>query len=150
MMFLLQADQVLFEDPFKIVNAFESASMNNFITYDDSKDQKRGLPCFGFLFIRPSPDSIAVWAKLIKKMESKPVNEQILMQVIMQKERSVTFRFLPPYQFRNGVLFGGNSGKFIKPAKRQNLSGLVFVHVNWVVGVESKIQMLKYHGWWSK
>eukprot|EP00802_Teleaulax_amphioxeia_P005177 Tamp_05181.p1 GENE.Tamp_05181~~Tamp_05181.p1 ORF type:complete len:661 (+),score=38.00 Tamp_05181:313-2295(+) len=147
---LIEADQVLLKDPFRIVNFLESQKMHDFIAYDDSKDQNTRLPCFGFLFIRSNSASQEVWNKLIKKMEAKPQNEQILMQQLMQHDNTVSFRFLPSMQFRNGVLFGGNGGVFKRPAHRENSSNLAMVHANWVIGIENKILMLRYHGWWKQ
>lgn len=149
-----QADQVLLRDPFQIVNALESQESHDFITYDDSKYQNSRLPCFGFMFIRPNARSMKVWKTLVQKMLEKNwktyagENEQSLFQNIMKIKQSVSVRFLPSNQFRNGVLFGGNGGKFQTPKNRQNESGLAFVHANWVIGIESKKQMLRYHGWW--
>eukprot|EP00277_Geminigera_cryophila_P026144 CAMPEP_0179475232 /NCGR_PEP_ID=MMETSP0799-20121207/54484_1 /TAXON_ID=46947 /ORGANISM="Geminigera cryophila, Strain CCMP2564" /LENGTH=458 /DNA_ID=CAMNT_0021284681 /DNA_START=482 /DNA_END=1855 /DNA_ORIENTATION=- len=58
---LIEADQVLLRDPFDMVNALETTQLNDFVTYDDSRNQLSRLPCFGFLFIRPSANSLSVW-----------------------------------------------------------------------------------------
>ena len=146
----MQADQVLLKDPFHIVNTLESRKVHDFIAYDDSKDQNQRLPCFGFIFIRSNPASQEVWNKLIKKMEARPQNEQFLMQQILHNDKTVSFRFLPSHQFRNGVLFGGSGGHFNRPAHRENQTHLSMVHANWVIGIESKILMLRHHGWWMQ
>ncbi len=138
------------QDPFQIINSLESQQKHDFIGYDDSKHQTDRLPCFGFLFIRSNQASLQVWGQLLQQMAKRPQNEQVLMQGIMKHERVAKFRFLPAEQFRNGVLFGGNGGKFQQPARRHNHSNLAFVHANWVIGVESKTQMLRHHGWWRQ
>ncbi len=145
---VVQADQIFLADPFRIVNSLESQLRHDFIAYDDSKDQKGRLPCFGFLFIRSNSATINVWEKLLSKMEASPQNEQFLMQQLIHQDSTVSFRFLPAEQFRNGVGFGGNGGDFAPPPILPNLSSVVFVHANWVIGVKNKHQMLRHHGWW--
>lgn len=152
---IIEADQVLLKDPFQVVNALESQELHDFITYDDSKDQKGSLPCFGFMFIRSSTRSREVWNKLTNMLKTKHwktyagMNEQSLFQTLRTREK-VSVRFLPSDQFRNGVLFGGSGNKFRAPKKRQNESGLSLVHANWVIGVKSKIELLDFHGWWKE
>jgi len=90
------------------------------------------------------------WGTLLKNMEAKPRNEQLIMQGLMKggKASRLSFRFLPSSQFKNGIPFGGTAGRFQKPASKYPRDGLVFVHCNWIIGIANKIQMLRYHGWW--
>jgi hypothetical protein len=142
----LQVDQVLLEDPFRIVNSLESQGAHDFITYDDSKTQRERLPCFGFMFIRSTTRSQQIWEKLIKMMTKRLDNEQFFLQQLM-RQQDVSLRFLPSKQFRNGVFLGGRGGQFTRPKipSRLNLTNVAFIHANWVIGVESKREVLDYH-----
>ena len=137
------------QNPFRIINELEATGKkHDLISYDDSKTQTQRLPCFGFLFVRPTPQLRQLWLKLTERIEKHPENEQLVMQGLMRQDRSVTIRFLPAAQFRNGIKYGGTAGRFTRPEVKQAETGVAFVHMNWVIGIASKVQMLKHHGWW--
>jgi len=150
---VLEVDQALLQNPFSIINALESMHEHDVITYDDSKDQRGRLPCFGFIFMRPTSSTVEAWTILIRKMENKQwqsyagENEQSLLQRMLSS-KLVTVRFLSRTEFQNGAQFGGTGNKFRAPSQPRNLSDVALVHANWVIGVQTKVDLLKYHGLW--
>lgn len=137
---VIEADQILFRDPFRIVNALEAGRQHDFVTYDDSRLQNERLPCFGFLFVRANTRALRVWAQLIDRMKARPGNEQLLMVGLM-RTTPVSVRFLPAKYFKNGAFLASWSAT-APPA-------LAFAHVNWLVGIDKKIKMLRRLGWWA-
>lgn len=138
---LIEADQVLFKNPFKSINAFEATGKHDFITKDDSKLQNERMPCFGFMFIRANTRTIHILTLLVEAMQTNPRNEQVIMHDLMQ-HKSLAIRFLPPSHFRNGW--------FLLQQEDNNkpCDGYVMVHINWVVGKNRKIEVLKKNKWY--
>ena len=134
---LIEADQVFLKNPFRVINALEDQQQHDMITYDDG----RNIPCFGFLFLRPTKQILESWSKLIHIMEASPQNEQLLMQKIIGKSSVPSVRYLPKEQFQSGFAFKQQSSGV-------DMRSLVMMHANWVIGTTEKMKMLKRHGWW--
>jgi FkbM family methyltransferase len=134
---LIEADQVFLQNPYEVIGALEMQKRHDIITYDDGGN----IPCFGFLFLRPTQRVLQSWSKLMRRMKASPQNEQLLMQTILKEESAPSVRFLPQTRFQSGFAFKQDPPGI-------DVHALVFVHANWVVGTVEKVKMLKRHGWW--
>lgn len=144
---VMEPDQVLLGDIFKFINQKEedSVKLNEIITYDDDRHGML-LPCNGFLFLRNSDRVLAMISNLQKRLAQQPVskyvhhNDQHLARTIL-KEFDFRVWFLPKNRFIGGHQLEGKTNKDI-------FRDAFFVHANYVIGTQQKIDLLKRNRLW--
>ena len=144
---VLEPDQVLLGDVFKFINKKEEQSvrLHEVITYDDDSQGKK-IPCNGFLFLRKTDRVIGIISKIQRKLSQQPIsnhihqNDQHMARTVFSEDK-VHVWFLPEDRF-----IGGHRLK-IMPNKLL-FENALFVHANYVIGTQQKIDLLKRNGLW--
>lgn len=140
---LLKHDYVCFTDG-DIV--YENANWLNFllknigendmlIQNDALSDQDNTNLCSGFMFIKSTPNTLALFnpAMMAMNKSQKGWDDQVYINSIKSK---LVYRRLPLNLFPNGKYYYHNSN--IQP---------YLIHFNWVVGHEKQKKMIHYKKW---
>jgi len=138
--FVSEVDQVLFKDPMKAVENITQQQDFDMVVLQDHLYQK--LPCFGFMGIRPTFNTITTWRRIMDRMNAQNANEQLIFQVLQKTSKfKIKTIWLPLDQFWNG--------QQLKKSRRPFPSSLTVVHANWVAGLQDKEKLLRGKDLWN-
>ena len=106
------------------------------------------MPCTGCMLFFPSALSLM---KPMVEMEKFNINDQAYFEPVLKKSK-LRVGVLNRNQFPNGLLyFNEDNAKYVdkqREFRNSDPSQVMFVHANWMVGLQTKIDALKSKGLW--
>lgn len=142
---LTESDAVWLKDPTDLVQN----STGDFVTMSDGLPPEKLLQG-GFLFLRPTPRTLALWtrmrAEIKAKIETVQVgmdmggfgSDQLTLNTIIKKEKDLHIHWLDPQKFVPGLYYK-NPKAYVLP---------VVVLNNWIIGNKAKKERAKKWGHW--
>ncbi len=99
----------------------------------------------GFIYVRPTNRSIALYTEMIKRYQQADKDDQLIMSDVIKSmaknKAGLRLAGLDEEKFANGHSFFGQ--------KRINKTNTIVVHNNWIVGKSAKITRFKSMGMWK-
>jgi hypothetical protein len=111
------------------------------------------MPCSGCMLLYPTNITKQI-TDIVYNLRTSTENDQIILtQLLMKNQNFVKIHLLDHEQFANGLIFfnelSDNSRyQALQLAFKKTEKPLYFVHANWMVGIDTKINALKNKGLW--
>ena len=111
------------------------------------------MPCSGCMLFFPNNKTIALTEFIYNNKTSKTNDQILLMQIIKQNIFHLKLNLLETTYFPNGLLYFNERHpdpkfKILHDDFKNSKNPVYFVHANWMVGVDTKIEALKSKGLW--
>jgi hypothetical protein len=121
--------------------------------YDAVMQSDINMLCSGCMLLFPKPLTIKLMQSIYENRTSKEGDQIIMLHILMQNPNTINIMTLNTLQFPNGLLYFNelhNNPEFRKQQIqfRQSVLPVYFVHANWMIGMETKINALKKKGLW--
>jgi hypothetical protein len=110
--------------------------------------------CTGCMLIRPTAKAMSLIRLLYNKLltQSYTNNDQIELNKLLNATKPIQYGVLSHNAFPNGVLyFDVDVPESLKPVRQefeQSKENVLFVHANWMIGIDKKIAALKSKNLW--
>lgn len=111
--------------------------------------------CTGCMLIFPNNKTIALMNKIIElKNTNEKINDQILMNhILMNNQNIFNIGVLSEYNFPNGLLYFNDPSenenfREIQKNFKNSTEPVYFIHANYMIGIDVKIQALKDKNLW--
>jgi lipopolysaccharide biosynthesis glycosyltransferase len=125
----------------------------NITKYDAVMQDDINMLCTGCMLLFPKPVTIKLMQLIYDNRTSLENDQIILKRILMSKNNPINIMALNKWQFPNGLLYFNELNN--NPAYRelqlkfmQSTLPVYFVHANWMVGMENKIEAFKKKGLW--
>lgn len=126
-------------------------------THDIVMQDDLNMPCTGCILFYNTDNTRAYLQHYIQEYLHRPAkNDQTTwLQVLLRYTEPLRFAVLPWHLYACGVIYfkelTANAGFKIQKCKEElenKRSGVMFVHANWMIGTDVKIEALKKYGHW--
>ena len=109
--------------------------------------------CTGCMLLFPKPITIQLMQSVYENRTSSENDQIILMYILMQNRNTINIMILNTLQFPNGLLYFNelhDNPKYreLQIKFKQSIFPVYFVHANWMIGMETKINAFKKKGLW--
>jgi hypothetical protein len=109
--------------------------------------------CTGCMLLFPKPNTITLMRSIYENRTSSTNDQIILLNILRQNLNAITITSLNMMQFPNGLLYFSElsenpTHRELQLKFKQSTAPVYFVHANWMVGMENKIDALKKKGLW--
>ena len=143
----LDVDTVVLFNLNELVPTF-SKSNNDLIIQNDMN-----MHCTGCMLFLPSSKNIALTEYIYYNRTSKANDQILLMHILKENKFNIKLHLLDPTYFPNGLLYFHERHpdpkfKDIHDHFKNSKNPVYFVHANWMVGVDTKIEALNMKGLW--
>jgi hypothetical protein len=111
------------------------------------------MPCSGCMILFPNNNTKQI-TDIMYNLRTSTENDQIILaQLLMQNEKSIKIHLLDHEMFANGLLYfnelsDNDTYRNLQLSFRQTKKPLYFVHANWMIGIDTKINALKSKSLW--
>jgi len=111
------------------------------------------MPCSGCMLLFPNNNTKQI-TDIVYNLRTSSQNDQIILaQLLIQNQTYIKMHLLDHEMFANGLLYFNelsNNPDFrnLQLAFKKTEKPLYFVHANWMVGIDTKINALKNKGLW--
>jgi hypothetical protein len=134
-------------------------NLNNIVhTFIKNKDDiviqnDINMPCSGCMLFFPNAKT-KILTNMVYMQRSKNENDQIILARLLHKNvLNLKLHLLDPTFFPNGLLYFNDRHpdpkfKDLHTTFKNSNNPIYFVHANWMVGIETKINALKEKGLW--
>lgn len=141
----LDVDTVVLYDLNKV---FEEINKNIDIYFQSDIN---GL-CCGCMLYLPNEKTIKLTEHMYQ-MTNTEINDQIMLNQILKQTQNFEYSIFSPNQFPNGLLYflEPHSDIYFRNAQeefKKSTEPVLFVHANWMLGVDTKINALKSKNLW--
>jgi lipopolysaccharide biosynthesis glycosyltransferase len=111
------------------------------------------MPCTGCMLFFPNSKNIALTEYIYNRRTSTANDQVFLAHLLKEHHFDIKLHLLEPTHFPNGLLYFHERHPDLKykPLHDQfknSTNPVYFVHANWMVGVDTKIEALKMKGLW--
>ena len=112
------------------------------------------MPCSGCMLLFPNNITNQI-TDIVYNLRTSSQNDQIILaQLLIQNQTSIKTHLLDHEMFANGLLYFNELSdnpdfRKIQLDFKKTEKPLYFVHANWMVGIDTKINALKNNGLWS-
>jgi hypothetical protein len=143
----LDIDTVVLQNLNDVYNELKNTSYHA-IMQDDIN-----MLCTGCMLLFPKPITIKLVQSIYENRTSADNDQIILLNILMNNRNSINILPLNKLQFPNGLLYFSelnNNPRYreLQLQFRQSNHPVYFVHANWMVGMETKIDAFKKKGLW--
>jgi hypothetical protein len=125
----------------------------NGTVYHAAMQDDINMLCTGCMLLFPRPTTIKLIQTIYENRTSSENDQIILMRILMQNRNTINILALNKLQFPNGLLYFNeldNNHRFreLQIKFKQSILPVYFVHANWMIGMETKINAFKKKGLW--
>lgn len=122
-------------------------------SYDAALQDDINMLCTGCMLLFPKPMTIKLIQSIYENRTSKDNDQIILMSILINNRNTINIHPLNKWQFPNGLLYFSELNddtryRELQLQFRKSTYPVYFVHANWMVGIESKIEAFKNKGLW--
>jgi lipopolysaccharide biosynthesis glycosyltransferase len=131
-------------DVYKVLNGTE---------YHAAMQDDVNMFCTGCMLLFPKPITIQLMQSVYENRTSSENDQIVLMHILMQNPNIITIMTLNMLQFSNGLLYFNelhDNPKYreLQIKFKQSVFPVYFVHANWMIGLDTKIDAFKKKGLW--
>ena len=111
------------------------------------------MPCTGCMLFFPNSKNIALTEYIYNRRTSTANDQVFLAHLLKEHHFDIKLHLLEPTHFPNGLLYfyerhPDPKFKDLHDQFKNSTNPVYFVHANWMVGVDTKIEALKMKGLW--
>jgi lipopolysaccharide biosynthesis glycosyltransferase len=109
--------------------------------------------CTGCMLLFPKPVTIKLMQSIYENRTTSENDQIIMMRILINNRNSINILPLNKLQFPNGLLYFNELHdnpryRELQIKFKQSILPVYFVHANWMVGMETKIDAFKKKGLW--
>ena len=143
----LDIDTVVLQNLNDVYNELQNAK------YDAVMQNDVNMLCSGCMLLFPTPNAIQLIDAVYGNRTSRDNDQIILAHILRNTPRRFSIFALNLWQFPNGLLYFKELDKNpryreLQEQFNQSKLPVYFVHANWMVGIENKINAFKQKGLW--
>ncbi len=121
--------------------------------YDAVMQNDVNMLCSGCMLLFPKPITIKLMRSIYENRTHKEGDQIIMLHILKQNPNTIKIMALNTLQFPNGLIYFNelhDNPKYreLQIKFRQSILPVYFVHANWMIGMETKINALKKKGLW--
>lgn len=125
----------------------------NGTVYHAAMQDDINMLCTGCMLLFPRPITIKLMQSIYENRTSSENDQIILKHILMQNRNVINILALNKLQFPNGLLYFNELNenpryRMLQIKFKQSILPVYFVHANWMVGMEAKINAFKKKGLW--
>lgn len=125
----------------------------NHTKYDVAIQNDIDMLCTGCMLLFPTPNAIKLCDVVYSNRTSRDNDQIILAHILRNKTQRYSIFTLNMLRFPNGLLYFKELDKNpryreLQEQFKQSTQPVYFVHANWIVGCENKINAFKQKGLW--
>jgi len=111
------------------------------------------MPCTGCMLFFPNKKNMALTEYIYNSRTPKANDQVFLAHILKENKFDINLHLLEPTVFPNGLLYFNERHpdpkyKSLHDQFKNSTNPVYFVHANWMVGVDTKIEALKTKGLW--